>query len=420
MKPMEHNSFFNEAMETINRIQNDNRMLPELNWFLAAAAARFDKHYLESRNPQVIVLGDDIPAEILYAVCDRPFYVLGGSLETAHWADELTPRDTDPFSRSSLSWLLNPAFDLTENALIVTAVSSDSRRKLVSILQSSGRKVAAIDVPPADQSENAIRYYTEQLSTLAETIGKHTGKRFNGRHLSESVKRVAKAHGTRQHFLDTARLAGSIISDEAVLLVAQSLYFADSLDEWISHISRLCGELENLLKHYAFRHQDKPRILILGSPVVFPNYKVPQLITSAGMHIAAVADSLSLEAALAITRNNRFHSADSLLRRIAQIHLNMISSGARIYNTGLYSYVMKLIEQLKPDGIVCHILKGQIEYDFELPQLEKAAEKKDIPVFRLETDYQYQDMEQLRIRMEAFGEMLTQRKLVAQRYRHTA
>ena len=420
MKPMEHNSFFNEAMETINRIQNDNRMLPELNWFLAAAAARFDKHYLESRNPQVIVLGDDIPAEILYAVCDRPFYVLGGSLETAHWADELTPRDTDPFSRSSLGWLLNPAFDLTENALIVTAVSSDSRRKLVSILQSSGRKVAAIDVPPADQSENAIRYYTEQLSTLAETIGKHTGKRFNGRHLSESVKRVAKPHGTRQHFLDTARLAGSIISDEAVLLVAQSLYFADSLDEWISHISRLCGELENLLKHYAFRRQDKPRILILGSPVVFPNYKVPQLITSAGMHIAAVADSLSLEAALAITRNNRFHSADSLLRRIAQIHLNMISSGARIYNTGLYSYVMKLIEQLKPDGIVCHILKGQIEYDFELPQLEKAAEKKDIPVFRLETDYQYQDMEQLRIRMEAFGEMLTQRKLVAQRYRHTA
>ena len=420
MKPMEHNSFFNEAMETINRIQNDNRMLPELNWFLAAAAARFDKHYLESRNPQVIVLGDDIPAEILYAVCDRPFYVLGGSLETAHWADELTPRDTDPFSRSSLGWLLNPAFDLTENALIVTAVSSDSRRKLVSILQSSGRKVAAIDVPPADQSENAIRYYTEQLSTLAEKIGKHTGKRFNGRHLRESVKKVAKAHGTRQQFLDTARLAGSIISDEAVLLVAQSLYFADSLDEWISHISRLCGELENLLKHYAFRRQDKPRILILGSPVVFPNYKVPQLITSAGMHIAAVADSLSLEAALAITRNNRFHSADSLLRRIAQIHLNMISSGARIYNTGLYSYVMKLIEQLKPDGIVCHILKGQIEYDFELPQLEKAAEKKDIPVFRLETDYQYQDMEQLRIRMEAFGEMLTQRKLVAQRYRHTA
>ena len=420
MKPMEHNSFSNEALETINRIKSENPLLSETNWFLAAAAARFHQHYLESRNPQVIVLGDDIPAEILYAVCDRPFYVLGGSLETAHWADELTPRDTDPFSRSSLGWLLNPAFDLTENALIVTAVSSDSRRKLISILQGSGRKIAAIDVPPADQSENAIRYYTEQLVTLAEAIGRHTGKRFNGRHLRESVKKVAAAHGKRQQFLDIAQAAGNIISDEAVLLVAQSMYFADSLDEWSAHLSRLCSELENLLKHYAFRRQEKPRVLILGSPVVFPNYKVPQLIASAGMNIAAVADSLSLEASLAVTRNIRFHSADSLLRRIAQIHLNMIASGARIYNTGLYSYVMKLIEQLKPDGIVCHILKGQIEYDFELPQIEKAAEKKNIPVFRLETDYQYQDMEQLRIRMEAFGEMLTQRRLIAQRFRHTA
>jgi hypothetical protein len=37
----------------------------------------------------------------------------------------------------------------------------------------------------------------------------------------------------------------------------------------------------------------------------------------------------------------------------------------------------------------------------------------DIPVFRLETDYQYQDVEQLRIRLEAFAEMLGQRMLVA-------
>ena len=420
MKPMEHNAFYNEAAETIDRIQNENRMLQELNWFLAAAGARFNEEYLKTRNPQVIVIGDDIPAEILYAVCDRPFYVLGGSLGTAHWADELTPRDTDPFSRSSIGWLINPTFDITQNALIVTAVSSDSRRKLISLLRSSGRRVAAIDVPPANQSENAIRFYTEQLMTLAETIGRHTGKRFNSRRLRESVKKVAEAHRQRQRFLDTARLAAGIISDEAVLLAAQSMYFVDSLDEWTEHVSRLSEELEALIRNYAFRQKDKPRILILGSPVVFPNYKVPQLIASAGMSIAAVADSLSLEAALAVTKTNRFRSGDALLRKIAQIHLSMIASGARIYNTGLYSYVMNLIGQLRPDGIVCHILKGQIEYDFELPHIEKAAEKKDIPVFRLETDYQYQDMEQLRIRMEAFGEMLTQRRLVAQRYRHTA
>ena len=35
---------------------------------------------------------------------------------------------------------------------------------------------------------------------------------------------------------------------------------------------------------------------------------------------------------------------------------------------------MHLVKEHNPDGIVCHILKGQIEYDFELPRIEKAAE----------------------------------------------
>ncbi len=419
MKSTENNAFLNEALDTLNRIYKENKHLSRLRWFLDAALQRFNKDHLSSRTPRVIVLGDDIPAELLYAVCDDPFYVLGGSLGTAHWADELTPRDTDPFSRSSLGWLVNPEFDITENALIVTAVSSDSRRKLISVLQSSGRRVAALDIPP-NQSLNAVRYYTEQLTGLAEKIGRHTGKRFSGGNLKRAEKRVANARYQRQKFLETALSSGGLISDEAMLLANQCLYFADDIDEWGARIAALREELEQLCRRYAFPKKDRPRVMILGSPVVFPNLKVPQLITSAGMELSAVADSLSLEASVAVPKTGAFVSADALLQQIAQTHLKMIASGARVSNEGLYSYFKHLVRQLHPDGIVCHILKGQIEYDFELPRIEKAAEELDIPVFRLETDYQYQDMEQLRIRMEAFGEMLTQRKIVSNKKRRTA
>ncbi len=419
MKPTEHNAFLNEALETLNRIYKENKHLTQLRWFLETALQRFNKDYLNSRSPRVIVLGDDIPSEILYAVCDDPFYVLGGSLGTAHWADELTPRDIDPFSRSSLGLLVNPEFDLTENALIVTAISSDSRRKLISVLQNNGRKVAALDIPP-NQSPNAVHYYAERLTELAEKIGRHTGKRFSGGNLKRAVKRVANARYQRQRFWATALSAGNIISDEAVLLANQCIYFADDIDEWAFHINALGNELEQLCRRYAFPKKDKPNVMILGSPVVFPNFKVPQLITSAGMNISAIADSLSLGASVAVPKVKAFVTADSLLQQIAQTHLKMIASGARVNNEGLYTYFMHLVRQLHPDGIVYHVLKGQIEYDFELPRIEKAAEELDIPVFRLETDYQYQDMEQLRIRMEAFGEMLTQRKIVSNKRRRTA
>lgn len=420
MKSTELNAFKNEAIETINRIETENSNLFELKWFPDTASMRFKSDYLNNVRPQVIVLGNDIPAEIIYAVCDNPFYILGGSLGTAHWADELTPRDTDPFSRSSLGWLINPEFDIANDALIVTAVSSDSRRKLISILQKAGRKVAAMDIPPMSATLNNTNYYKDQLITLAEKIGKHTGKHLTGRNLRNAVKKVVRAHRFWHRFQTIAHTASGFISDEAVLLVEQCMYFADSLDEWMIHVSRLIGELDELNRRFVMTQKDQPKVIVLGSPVVFPNYKVLQLISAAGMRIAAVADSLSLEADLAVSGSKRLISSERLLDQIVSDHLRATSSGARVNNEGLYSYFLHLVRELHPDGIVCHILKGQIEYDFELPYIEKAAEEADIPVFRLETDYQYQDVEQLRIRMEAFGEMLTQKIIVKRKVKRSA
>ena len=85
-------------------------------------------------------------------------------------------------------------------------------------------------------------------------------------------------------------------------------------------------------------------------------------------------------------------------------------SPAYVSNGSLYKLTVKMVSEQKIEGIVYHVLKGQIEYDFELGRLEDAFEKMDIPVFRLETDYNYQDVEQLRIRLEAFSEVLQQKK----------
>ena len=85
-------------------------------------------------------------------------------------------------------------------------------------------------------------------------------------------------------------------------------------------------------------------------------------------------------------------------------------SSAYINNEVLYHAVAECIRKKNIDGVVWHVLKGQIEYDFELERMEELFEKHDIPVFRLETSYNKQDIEQLRIRMEAFAEVLEQKK----------
>ena len=97
MKHTEHNAFLNEALETLNRIYKDNKHLTQLRWFLKVALQRFNKDYLNSRSPRLIVLGDDIPAEILYAVkCSISIHIPYRQSRRRVFADSL------PFSASLL------------------------------------------------------------------------------------------------------------------------------------------------------------------------------------------------------------------------------------------------------------------------------------------------------------------------------
>ena len=96
------------------------------------------------------------------------------------------------------------------------------------------------------------------------------------------------------------------------------------------------------------------------------------------------------------TLSRRFYQADC--------------SGSYAKNRTLQTAASELLDSRSIDGVVYCVLKGQIEYDFELEHLEMFCGERNIPVFRLETDYNQQDVEQLRIRMEAFSEMLRQRQ----------
>ena len=69
-----------------------------------------------------------------------------------------------------------------------------------------------------------------------------------------------------------------------------------------------------------------------------------------------------------------------------------------------------MIKDYRIEGVVYHVLRGCLVYDFEYRQIEEDLEKLGIPVIRLETDYNEEDIEQLRIRIEAFIEMIKLQK----------
>ena len=143
---------------------------------------------------------------------------------------------------------------------------------------------------------------------------------------------------------------------------------------------------------------------------MFPNEKLPLLLEESGLYLADWVDAVSVHTSLAPDAVPRFGTVQRLLRQLMKSQLPGSISGAFAVSTGFSDAVRRHLELIPLDGIVYHVLKGHIEADFELPRIEALAEEYGLPVIRVETDYQQQDIEQLRIRMEAFGEMLRQQR----------
>ena len=406
-------SYTEEYRAVLTRINEDNPNVRGLRYFMNTVArwhANFDQ---DLASPQVVVLGNGIPEQLVHACNVTPYYLLGGSHAACQWSDDVVPRDSDPVSRSILGCALRLAGRADIDPLFVVPATNDNMRKISYLLKREGNAVLPVDIPSVGTSATAQSCWEQAAENVVKTVGRHVGTRATARSLRRADELVGAARAAMISFQNTCATCEGILGGEARLLVLNSYYMADNLTEWTAALDELSAEVR--MRHDAMRDQIHyaPRILAIGSPVLFPQYKVPSLIHDAGMNLLAAIDATSTSRYASLTAQERLGGTRRLTHAIARKHYSLDSSSAHVVNRPMEQYVEYLISNMEVEGVVCHILKGQIEYDFLLGRLEPLFERHDIPVFRLETDYQYQDVEQLRIRLEAFAEMLQQRAFVA-------
>ena len=405
-----------EVLSALNRLWKENGCVKGFRYFADTAYRYSVLGSSDEVQPEVLVLGPGIPEALLRAFHIHYRYLLGGSHTMTAWSDELVPRDTDPVSRSILGSIFAPEGARFAGSLFIIPVSSDSMRKIAYLLKEEGRRIVTLDVPPEHADPRSIAMWEKQLIRMMEAIAAHTRRRISHRKIRNAVRCISLARCQLREFLREENLTNGrhAITGSGKLLIQNSYYFADDLDNWGKQLQILRQET-GVLRGDAHKtavpkragQSDRPRILLTGSPIYFPNYKIPFLIEDAGLSIRSFMD-------LSTIRQEELMSAKSLRTTAQAVHALAASSlahdasAAYTCNDALRAALYREIRSGQIDGIIFHILKGQIEYDFEMTRMEEMFEYYDIPVFRLETDYQDHDIEQLRIRLEAFREMLSQ------------
>ncbi len=148
------------------------------------------------------------------------------------------------------------------------------------------------------------------------------------------------------------------------------------------------------------------RILLTGTPLAVPNWKLHHIIETSGA--AVVCEEMCT--GTRYFENLVDEGQTTLEGQFRALSERYMKNNCACFtpNTARIDDVLRLAKEYRVDGVINTNLKFCTTYKIEAPALERALEDAGIPVLDIETDYTDNDAEQLRTRIGAFVEMLNE------------
>ena len=394
------------ANSTLAHFQDKIDKFPSLDYFIGVLSKTFVD--LEADDEQYIgsycVM---IPDEIIYGFGYRPLRLCGSHSTAALVGDDIVPRDACPVIKASVAFNymnIMPIYKQCKCAIV--PMTCDGKRKSAELL---AQYMPIIPMPfYAAKNNRTFEQNVYDLRGLVQTLGQVTGKTFSYKKLLQAYREINYAQQQAYVLYNYLQMENPPIEGSTIMMMLNSFCYARPL-EWAQQAVQINRQIRAHLAIREERKNKKPRVFIAGSPISFPNYKVPFLIEELGAQI--VGDESCLSGRLLydpVVPKDK--SEQSMIRALAARYISACTCPVFDDVEDRQTALFEKVKNAKAEGIIYHVLRGCIPYDFELPMIEKFAKEYDIPVLRIETDFSSEDIEQVKIRFEAFVEMIEKRR----------
>lgn len=350
-----------------------------------------------------------VPAELIYAAGAMPVKLCCGSYTAFNLGDDMAPRDSCPLIKAIVGFEASETMPIYNNCdLMVVPTTCDCKKKMIYMLEEY-TSVMPLHVPSSKTDDESMEYYIKDLYTLKDKLQEITGQRVTLRKLNASINLIADVQFEISRFYKLKQSTPSLIKGTHAMAIMNA-YSYDRVDRWGNALHLLNNELEMRLATGQFVSRDRnPRIMLTGSPVIFPNIKVPLLIEELGGIL--VADETCMgERGLYDPVAVVDPSMDGMMRALANRYILPCTCPTFVDNEQRILRIKQMMEDHKVEGVIYHVLRGCLVYDYEYTKLEDVLGEMGIPIIRLESDYNEEDVEQLKIRIEAFIELIKYKK----------
>jgi benzoyl-CoA reductase/2-hydroxyglutaryl-CoA dehydratase subunit BcrC/BadD/HgdB len=357
-----------------------------------------------------------VPSELIWAAGAMPVRLCSGSYTAYTIGDDLVPRDACPLVKSVMGFGEIGVSPLYSNcSLMVIPVTCDCKKKLAGMLERL-KPTVTLHVPSSKERDADMEEYVRELYRLIPILEEVTGQQVMPRSLAEAINQKGYAQYEMSRFLAYRQNNPPLLHGTQVMAVMNAFAYMPPL-EWAKCMRKLNDELDQRLERKQFAAKtNRPRVLVTGSPIMYPNLKISLLIEEMGGILAADETCMG-ERALYDPLTVTDRSFDGMMRALAGRYTRPCTCPTFTDNRQRVFRIKQMIKDHQIQGVIYHVLRGCLVYDYEYPVLEEELEKEGIPIIRVESDYNEEDVEQLRIRIEAFIELLKLKQFSEQKAR---
>ena len=341
-----------------------------------------------------------VPEELVLAAGAVPVRLCSGCQEPIATAEEVLPRNFCPAIKSSLGMLMNgsPHFELAD--VLITPTTCDGKKKMAEVL-AEHKPTWVMEVPHTTVTQQARELWLAEMRNLKKNLEEFTGNRITKKGLRAAIELTNRRRALIRRLYEVRKRPLVPIWGRDALL-ATNLWFHDDPQRWAKNMELLCDEVERRTEGVG--KPDSPRILLTGSPVILPTWKLPRLIEESGGIL--VSDEICTGAKVVWDPVYVVDwSMDEMIMGLADRYL-MNSCACFTPNRARIERLLQFVQQFNVTGVVYHVLMGCYIYSIEGRHIEKSLMEKGTPMLTIETDYSTEDVEQIRTRIEAFLEMI--------------
>ncbi|MBO8138513.1 MAG: 2-hydroxyacyl-CoA dehydratase [Desulfotomaculum sp.] len=344
-----------------------------------------------------------VPEELILATGGASIGLCAGAHYSVPIGEKVLPRSLCPLIKSSLGFKLGglcPYFEVSD--FVVGETTCDGKKKAWEIL-GEYHPTYVMELPQK-RGDSDKELWLKEVYKFKEKVEDETGTAITPEKLAEAIKLANRRRKVLQRLYDTRKNDPVPISGKDAMLITQ-LSFFDDPERFIEKTNALCDELEEKVsKGEGAAPKGTPRILITGTPMPLPSWKIHHIIESSGA-VVVCEESCTGTRYFETLVDETKSDLDEQLKAISQRALN-INCACYTPNVGRIEDIIRQVKEYKADGVVYYSLQFCQSYSVEYYKVEKALEEAGIPVLRLESDYSDEDAGQLKTRVEAFLEMI--------------